>query len=459
MTQTELQQLLATIDLTPSRKLGQNFLIDQNICHWIAQQLLIESGDHVVEVGPGAGALTREIVGRAEGLTLIEMDGRLARFLTHEFGPRAEIKNQEPGTKNSPTVRIENGDACQFDTRQLYPLQPVKLIGNLPYSAGGEIIRNFLGVHSPVCEAVLMLQREVAQRICASPGGKDFGVLSLRVQSRWEPKILKHIGPESFYPRPQIDSTVIHLPPRPAESLPVYDLRLFDSTIRRGFSQRRKQLRKCLGIEPDQWAEMASELGISPSVRAEQVALPQWIDLTNMLDNHALKGNPQRDDEMFDIVDENNQVIGQKPRGEVHRDGLLHRAAHIFAFNPAGELFLQKRSRLKDVHPGSWDSSAAGHLDAGEDYASAAAREMIEELGLEAPVEKIAELPPTEGNGHEFVQLFKADITGKPQWPASEVEFGQFFPLEIIDAWTTARPGDFAGGFLESYAELRKQTC
>lgn len=443
MTLTELQQLLSHIGLTPSRKLGQNFLIDQNISRWIVQQLLVEPGDHVVEVGPGAGALTDAVLGRTESLTLIEKDGRLARYLGFRFAGREG-------------VAIHNEDACEFDTRGLFPRQPVKLIGNLPYSAGGEIMRNFLGPHSPVCEAVLMLQREVAERICAKPGGKTFGVLSLRVQSRWEPKILKHIGPECFFPQPQIESTVVRLTPRPAESFPVYDSRLFDSTVRRGFSQRRKQLRKCLGIEPERWSALAREVGISESVRAEQVGLAQWIQLTNLLDEHPLKDNAQRGDEMFDVVDGNNQVVGQQPRAVVHRDGLLHRATHIFVFNKADELFLQKRSRLKDVHPGLWDSSAAGHLDAGEDYASAAAREVREEVGIDASVEFVAELPATEANGHEFLQLFRAEANAKPRWPASEVEFGQFFPLDLIDSWIAARPRDFAGGFLECYDAFRR---
>lgn len=441
MTRSELQEVLVAIGLNPSRKLGQNFLIDQNVCRWIVQQLPIESGDHVVEVGPGLGALTREISGKCEDLTLIEKDDRLAAFLERDLGGAG--------------VEIHNLDACKFDTRTLFPQQPVKLIGNLPYSAGGEIIRNFLGPHSPVCEAVLMLQREVAERICAKPGGKEFGVLSLRVQARWEVEMLKHIGPECFFPRPRVDSTVIRLTPRPPGNLPVYDLRLFDSTVRRGFSQRRKQLRKCLGIDQERWESIAETLDFSSSVRAEQVELRKWVELTNLLDDHELKDNPQSQNELFDVVNERNEVIGQKTRGEVHREGLKHRATHVLAFNKAGELFLQKRSRLKDIHPGRWGSSASGHLDAGEDFETAAAREVREELGLDADVVKVAQFPPTEANGQEFVQLFRAEIAGKPRWPASEVEFGQFFPIEVIDAWIAARPDDFSGGFKECFAAIR----
>tara|TARA_R110002096_G_scaffold4501_52_gene21385 strand:+ start:503 stop:1843 length:1341 start_codon:yes stop_codon:yes gene_type:complete len=442
VTQTDLQQLFAEINLTPSRKLGQNFLIDQNVSAWIARQLEVEKDDTVVEVGPGAGSLTREILERTENLVLVEMDGRLARFLTHHLRER-------------PKVEIHNADACQFDARTLFPRQPVKLIGNLPYSAGGAIVKNFLGAHSPVTEAVLMLQREVAERICAKPRTKDFGVLTLRVQARWVPKILKHIGPECFFPRPQIDSTVMRMTPRSPGDLPVYDQRLFDSTIRRGFSQRRKQLRKCLNLESDKWKEIVEKLELNETARAEELSLEQWIDLTNLLDEHPLKDNPQSGDELFDVVDDNNQVTGQAPRAQVHAEGLKHRATHIFLFNPAGEIFLQKRSRLKDVHPGAWDSSAAGHLDAGEDYESAAAREIVEELGLEAELDFVTELPPSEANGQEFIHLFRATSKAKPKWPASEIEFGQFFPTEVVDDWIAARPQDFAGGFLECWAALK----
>ncbi len=441
MTQTELQKLFAEIGLTPSRKLGQNFLIDQNLAAWIARQLHVENADTVVEAGPGAGALTREILERTERIIAIEKDRRLAGFLRERLADRSQ-------------VCVENLDACQFDTRRLYPRQPVKLIGNLPYSAGGEILRNFLGWHSPVCEAVLMVQREVAERICAEPRTKNYGVLTLRVQVRWEPKMLKNIGPESFFPRPGVESTVVRFARRPAEELPVFDVRLFDSTVRRGFAQRRKQLRNNLGLDNARWREIAQNLDAPETTRAEELTLGQWVGLTRMLDDHPLKDNPQRGDEIFDVVNDADEVTGQASRAQVHAEGLKHRAVHIFLFNPAGELFLQKRSRLKDVHPGAWDSSAAGHLDSGEDYEAAARREIVEELGIEAKLTPLAKLPPTPGNGHEFVQLFRAESGAKPRWPTSEIEFGQFFPLDAIETWISARPGDFAGGFLECWAAL-----
>lgn len=447
---SELQNLFRELDFHPSRKLGQNFLIDQNLSAWIVRQLAIAPSDTVVEVGPGAGALTRELLPQTSNLILIEFDRRLADFLRNRFA-------------GQPGVTVVHEDACRFDTRSLFPRQPVRLLGNLPYSAGGEIIRNFLGPHSPVTEALLMVQREVAERLAAAPRTKDYGVLTLRIQSRWDVRLLKHLGPECFYPRPQIDSTVLHLTRKQPGTLPAFDSRLFDRLIRQGFAQRRKQLRNALQVSELEWQEAIQFAGIGPLARAEELDLAQWLRLTHALDPHPLKAHAQKDEELFDVVDERDEITGQATRAEVHRHGWRHRAVHLFVFNRAGELFLQKRSHLKDVHPGAWDSSAAGHLDSGEDYATAARRELQEELGLTGEVEELARLPASPRTGQEFVRLYRAEANGKIDWPASEIEFGQFFPLDLIDRWIQERPDDFAGGFLAcweaaSLEGVRRQT-
>ena len=133
------------------------------------------------------------------------------------------------------------------------------------------------------------------------------------------------------------------------------------------------------------------------------------MDLTRACDPHPLKDLPQKSGEIFDVVDENDQVTGQNTRGEVHANRLLHRAVHVFVFNKRGDLLLQQRSMFKDVHPGVWDSSVSGHLDSGEDYAAAAVRELDEEMGIrvdEAP-EEIARIAPCEETGWEHVRLYR----------------------------------------------------
>jgi 16S rRNA (adenine1518-N6/adenine1519-N6)-dimethyltransferase len=162
----------------------------------------------------------------------------------------------------------------------------------------------------------------------------------------------------------------------------------------------------------------------------------------------------QSADERFAVVDAEDRVIGDAPRSTVHGDNLLHRAVHILLFNDAGELFLQKRSRRKDRHPGAWDSSAAGHVDSGEDYDEAAGRELQEELGVTAKLERVVKLPASERTGREFIWLYRGRHNGPFELARSEIELGRFFPSDIVTAWVKARPGDFAPGFIECWEAL-----
>jgi 16S rRNA (adenine1518-N6/adenine1519-N6)-dimethyltransferase len=150
-------------------------------------------------------------------------------------------------------------------------------------------------------------------------------------------------------------------------------------------------------------------------------------------------------------------VIGQKTRAEVHSNQLLHRAVHVFVFNKRGQLLLQQRSMLKDAHPGVWDSSVSGHLDSGESYDSAAARELMEEMNIltETPAVEITRISPCEETGWEHVRLYRTRHDGSLRYPAAEIKTATWFPIEEIDAWTTARPTDFASGFIACWKTAR----
>jgi 16S rRNA (adenine1518-N6/adenine1519-N6)-dimethyltransferase len=155
--------------------------------------------------------------------------------------------------------------------------------------------------------------------------------------------------------------------------------------------------------------------------------------------------------ERFPVVDEQDRVLGDAPRAEVHGDNLRHRAVHILVFNRSGELFLQKRARSKDRHPLLWDTSAAGHVEAGEEYDLAARRELQEELGVAADLTRVAKLPASEKTGQEFIWLYRAEHDGPFELARSEIEHGEFFPVDVVSSWVKARPGDFAPGFLECW--------
>lgn len=441
VTTGEIKAALEAAGVRPSRQLGQNFLCDPAAAAWIVDQLEPDPDDAVVEVGPGTGALSELLVGRVRRLILIEFDSRLAAWLGERFRDR-------------PEVEVHHADAAKFDARVLWKHRPLKFLGNLPYSSGGAILRNLISRPHPFSRAVIMLQKEVIDRLAARPRTKDYGVMTLRTRSGWTVRPLRTLPPEAFLPRPAIDSTVAVLEPL-SDELPPFDARLFDSLVRRGFAQRRKQLRRQMPEEPG-WESVAARLGFPPTARAEELALEQWVELARIYDPHPLKEVPQKDDELFDVVDEEDRVLRQATRGEVHANGLLHRAVHVFAINRHGELLLQRRSRLKDVHPGVWDSSVAGHLDAGEDYADAARREMAEEMGIEdAEAEEIGRIPPSAATGWEHVRLFLVRWDGTPQFPCAEIDATIWVGPDELDAWITARPQDFATGFLECWQLAR----
>lgn len=152
-------------------------------------------------------------------------------------------------------------------------------------------------------------------------------------------------------------------------------------------------------------------------------------------------------EEIFDVVNERDEVVGAAPRGEVHRRALRHRAAHVLVFNARGEVFLQRRSPAKDCFPGAWDTSAAGHLDRGEDYDACAVREVREELGvaLAAPPRRLFKLEARPETGWEFCWVYRAEAEGPFTLHPEEISEGGWFSPERVTAWLAERPGDFAG--------------
>lgn len=152
-------------------------------------------------------------------------------------------------------------------------------------------------------------------------------------------------------------------------------------------------------------------------------------------------------EEIFDVVNERDEVIGQRPRREVHQLGLRHRAVHVLVFNSRGEVFLQKRSMKKDCFPGVWDSSASGHLDVGESYDACAVRELREELGLQAPkpLDRLFKIDACPETGQEFVWVYRCQSDGPFQLNAEEIERGEWFAADYLSQWLLKRPADFAG--------------
>ena len=163
--------------------------------------------------------------------------------------------------------------------------------------------------------------------------------------------------------------------------------------------------------------------------------------------------------EVFDVVNERDEVIGHQPRGEVHRLGLMHRAAHVLVFNAAGQVFLQKRSMTKDRQPGLWDSSASGHVDAGEDYDACALRELREEIGLVVahPPERRFKISAGPETGWEFCWIYCCAAEGPFQLHPDEIETGAWFTVEKVTARVQERPQDFASSFVLIWKQWRAE--
>ena len=453
MTLSEIKASLGQLGMSPTRSLGQNFLHDQNLADWIVAQLDLKPGEPWIELGPGLGALTEFALKRSPNGLLIEKDARMCAVLRERF----------------PAVEIVHGDAGEFDVRELFLRGPVKVMGNLPYYVSSQILFQFTAEPSPVRTLVFTLQKELAERLSAGPRTKAYGALTLLIGRRWRVKYLRTLPGSVFFPAPNVESAVVALTPRTPGDLPECDGTQFTRLVKQGFAQRRKQLRKNLAERAPDWPALAQHLGVPETARAEELSLEQWIALTNgAADVRRLtwpdaeagedRASLQAQDihgEIFDVVDEADRVIKQATRHTVHSQRLRHRAVHVFVFDRRGDLFLQKRSRWKDKHPGQWDSSAAGHVNAGDTYAATAPREVREELGVETQPQEIAALAACENTGWEFVRLFRAPHDGPFTLPPAEIESGAFFTPEQIARWIAARPQDFAPGFLECWREYR----
>lgn len=441
MTLTDIRHALQQLDAKPRQSLGQNFLHDQNLARWIVAQVRAEPADTVVEIGPGLGALTGFLAGLVARLVLLEKDAKMVESLRGRF--------------TGSGVELFHGDALNFDLRLLWGNGPIKVVGNLPYYVSTALIAKFTDALSPASELVLTLQSEVADRLAAVAGDADFGAMSVCVQRRWHVEFLRKLPPSVFYPVPKVASAVVRLSARAPGSYPAIDEEFFESLVRRGFSERRKQLKNLLPELRDDWPALAREVGVTETARAEDLSLQQWENLTRAARPNAA----QRSSEMFDVVDASDRVVEPQTRDFVHVNKLRHRAVHILLFDPTGRLFLQRRSPWKDLNPGLWDSSAAGHVDAGETYSQAAHRELAEELGVSGPLERIGKLESRPETSWEFVEIFRGPHEGPFRLARLEVETGAFFPVTQIADWLDRRPTDFSPLFRMIFPRYVLQSC
>jgi len=207
-----LSQIRVALDdagVRPAKKLGQNFLHDQNLARWIVEQAQISRDDFVLEIGPGLGALTSEILKRGARLLALEKDARLANFLREKF--------------RDPRFELHHGDALDFDRRMLFAERNVKLIGNLPYYIASQLLCRFVDFPNCISLALFMLQNEMAQRLSAKPGSAGYGALTLRLQLHHYVEYLRKIPRTVFIPRPEVASAIVRFTPRDEKRIGIFD--------------------------------------------------------------------------------------------------------------------------------------------------------------------------------------------------------------------------------------------
>ncbi|OVE76212.1 ribosomal RNA small subunit methyltransferase A [bacterium E08(2017)] len=282
----EVKKLLEDIGVRPNKVLGQNFLIDRNILNKLISAADVSENDCVLEIGGGLGIVTEELVVKAGSLTVVEKDKKLAHHLLNKYG-------------DNPKVEIIHDDVLKVISRPDWPEKEQdynKVVANLPYSVGTRLLVDMIQSQSRPQLVVVTVQLEVAERFSAECGAKDYGLLSIWSQMHYNVELVKAVNNTCFWPKPEVTSGILKLElmnegqPSPETARGVYRL------TKHAFSHRRKQmsniLRNCIDdfrIEPEVISEIFEKLGLSVSLRPQNLSVSDWLGLTQAI--MEVKGN------------------------------------------------------------------------------------------------------------------------------------------------------------------------
>lgn len=261
--------------IIPRKSLGQNFLRDKNISRKIINALHIQPGETIVEIGPGEGALTEFLVGQAERLTVIEIDARAVELLRDRFGP---------------SLHIVHDDVLHVQLTSVLPGPAAKarILGNIPYNITSEVLFWLIDQRAAVADATLMVQREVAQRLIARSGTKEYGILSVMTQFYLPPRLLFRVSAGSFFPRPAVESAVVRLDA--SAPVPEHPSDLFRVLVRGTFGKRRKTLfngLRSLGFREPDLVQCPLDLGRRP----DELTVEEFLQLAQFLQARPVQLN------------------------------------------------------------------------------------------------------------------------------------------------------------------------
>ena len=275
MNRQHVRDFFALNRARPKKQLGQNFLVNPEVLDIILEAGALTESDTVIEIGAGLGYLTNALAGAAKRVIAIEVDTLLYEALVAQFG------------STDKSVTLLNADILKLELAPLLEPGPCKVIANLPYHITTPILWKLLESHKQILSAVLMLQKEVAERIVAEPGGKAYGALTLGVAYRAEATHIATLSPENFYPVPKVESALLKLTLRDTPKVSVENEEFFFRVVRTAFRTRRKMLKNALiraKLAPTPVLMAAfQELGIAPERRAETLDITEFAALANTL--------------------------------------------------------------------------------------------------------------------------------------------------------------------------------
>jgi 16S rRNA (adenine1518-N6/adenine1519-N6)-dimethyltransferase len=248
------------------KRFGQHFLHDHSVIQTLIQYINPKQNQQIIEIGPGLGALTFPLLDKIGSMEVIEIDRDVVKILQQKGGDR---------------LSIHNIDALRFDLMQLLKNRQLRLVGNLPYNISTPLLFHLLEYTAYIEDMHFMLQKEVVDRITAQPGSKTYGRLSVMVQYHCNTEYLFYIAPEAFSPPPKVDSAVLRLQPWQQKPYQANDLKLLSQVVTQAFSMRRKTLRNTLKKLLS--TEQIESVGIDPSLRAENLSVKNYVDLSNLL--------------------------------------------------------------------------------------------------------------------------------------------------------------------------------
>jgi 16S rRNA (adenine1518-N6/adenine1519-N6)-dimethyltransferase len=286
-TKQQIRNLLDSVGVKPNKRLGQHFLIDLNLMRLLVESAGIGSNDVVLEVGCGTGSLTEELALRAGRVIAVEMDGVLAHIAEDRLADAANVMIINADVlENKNAINPDVAAALKTGGEELKGR--LMLVANLPYSATGTVMVNLITGPIIVEAMYVTVQKEVAQRMTASPGSKDYGILSILMAAAGEVKVIRKLGPDVFWPRPQVDSAMVSFHRLNEKLRRIHNLELFIQVVNLFMSHRRKMLKASAKLSKGRlefvksWSDIFSQAVVDPASRPEELSAEQFIAIANI---------------------------------------------------------------------------------------------------------------------------------------------------------------------------------